>query len=151
VIAREGFYDDQLSIAAAAFPSEPFERVACSAEMYFCASADGDGLSCANSPCAATFLRPLIDEYVQPRVVIIFGTSIPQCFRRHLSGIKPKVLHLPFRGPRSAGSPARMNATVKWAGLATAALLGGSPVPQRDWPWPFDNAPPAVEDYAAGV
>ncbi len=145
----EHFYDDQLSIAATAFPNEPFERVACSAEMYFCASADGDGLGCANSPCARRFLRPLIDEYVQPRVVITFGTSIPQFFHKHLSGIKPKVLHLPFREPWSAGSPARMNAAVNWAGLATAALLGGAPVPQRDWLWPSDNAPHAVEDYAA--
>src|SRR5580700_8763928 len=68
--------------------------------MYSCASADGDGLACANSPCATRFLRPLIDEYVQPGVVITFGTSIPQFFRKHLLGIRPKVLHLPFRGYR---------------------------------------------------
>src|SRR5262245_36082166 len=89
---REDFYDDQLKIAATAFPNEPFECVACSAEMYFCASADGDGLACANSPCAMKYLRSLIEEYVQPKVVITFGTSIPQFFRKHLLGIRPKVL-----------------------------------------------------------
>jgi hypothetical protein len=145
---RETFYDDQQQIASAAFPDQPFAAVACSAEMYFCASADADGLRCGNSPCANQFLRRLIEDYVQPRVIVTFGTQIPRFFRKNLGGITASVVHLPFRSPWSAGRSGRMDAAVNWAARAAVALFAGTSVPLRGWTWPGHDSPKPVEDYS---
>jgi hypothetical protein len=147
---REKFYDDQLRIASCAFPNQPFASVACSAEMYFCASADGDGLHCGNSPCARLFLRKLINDYVKPKVIVTFGTGIPRFFNKNLRGITPSVVHLPFRSSWSARHRSTMDASVDWAARATAALLTGKTVPLKDWKWPSDVSPKPVENYAGG-
>ena len=145
---RESFYDDQQRIASAVFPDRPFAAVACSAEMYFCASADADGLHCANSPCANRFLRRLIEDFVQPNLIVTFGNQIPRFFRKNLRGIRPGVIHLPFRSSWSARDNATMDVTVDWAARATAALFAGTSVPSRNWSWPSADSPKPVEDYS---
>lgn len=82
--------------------------------MYFCASKDGDGLACDDSPCAKEYLRRLTEYYFQPELIVTFGNRIPVFFRKHLIGITPKVIHLPFRSFRS-GDDATMDKA--WTGL----------------------------------
>jgi len=144
---RERFYDDQLRIASATFPNQPFEDVACSAEMYFCATADADGLFCHNSPCAKQYLRQLIDAYVKPQVIVTFGNQIPQFFKKNISGVGASVIHLPFRSSWSVTNIETMDSAVEWATRAVDALFTGAHVPPRNWTWPSSHVPQPVEKY----
>jgi hypothetical protein len=146
---RESFYDDQQKIAAVAFPNMPFVDVACSAEMYFCASENGDGLACDHSPCAQKYLRRLIEDYVQPDLIVTFGNRIPFFFENHLIGIAPKVMPLPFRSYNSAKT-ATMDTAVTWAGNAADAFFHGRPIPPKNWSWPRgqEGRPDPIMDYS---
>ena len=98
--------------------------------MFFCASKDGDGLVCDDSPCAQKYLRRLVEIYVQPDLIVTFGNRIPYVFEKYLIGIAPRVIHLPFRSPYSAGD-ATMDVAVPWAAIAADTFLHGRPITKR--------------------
>jgi hypothetical protein len=117
--------------------------------MYFCASANGDGLYCHNSPCAEKYLRRLIEDYVQPALIVTFGNDTPPFFEEYLIGIVPKVIHLPFRSPYSADD-ATMDVAVDWAARSSKAFFDGAPVPPKNWTWPRgeEGRPDPIMDYS---